>query len=253
MCLDLGRARRLTVRPMSDKQAPQLRFFQSALHKCSYLPNNWARTVVPDPDATLSPGIYSVLADLGFRRSGAMIYRPMCPDCSACVPVRMDPALFKARRSQRRVWRKNQDLTITTRSAEFVPEHFALYRRYQKHRHGDGEMANHNEDDYRDFLFSSWCKTELVEMREDGRLVAVSVLDVLRDGLSAVYTFFEPMDSGRSPGVQAILWALELTRKRDLAWLYLGYWIEACDKMSYKSDYLPQQRLIDGQWLEVQE
>lgn len=222
------------------------------MHACSYLPGRWARTVVADPSFPADAALYARLADVGFRRSGDHIYRPMCPECEACVPVRLRAAGFKPRRSQRRIARTNRDLVCTFGPARFEIEHFALYSRYQGARHAEGEMALHDEDDYRGFLLSSWSNTELLEMRDtEGSLLAVAVVDVLEQGLSAVYTFFAPEASRRGPGVQALLVIIEEARRRELEWVYLGYWIAGCDKMSYKDQYRPQQHLIEGQWTDV--
>ncbi|NKC13069.1 MAG: arginyltransferase [Gammaproteobacteria bacterium] len=235
---------------MSNEQRISLRFFETILHPCSYLPGQRAKTVVADPSYPMTAHLYGVLAAYGFRRSGDNIYRPACPDCNACVPVRIPVARFKPKRSQRRVARKNADLSVQVLPAQYHEQHFNLYRRYQRARHGDGEMARHTPDDYIGFLMSDWCKTTLAEMRLDDELLAVAVLDELRDGLSAVYTFFEPSYSQRSLGVHAILWAIDEVQRRNGHWLYLGYWIGECEKMAYKNEYLPQERLRDGQWME---
>ncbi|MDX1513735.1 MAG: GNAT family N-acetyltransferase, partial [Gammaproteobacteria bacterium] len=129
-------------------------------------------------------------------------------------------------------------------------EHFALYKAYMHARHRGGSMDNPTPKQFREFLCSSWADTEFFEFRLGRQLAAVAVCDRLGDGLSAVYTFFDPTLSNRSLGTYAILWEIEHTRRLGLEWLYLGYLIEASSKMRYKSDYRPQQRFIDGRWLE---
>lgn len=239
---------------MSDAEAPRrLRFFETVQHPCSYLPGRWARTVVADPRFPADRSLYTLLSQHGFRRSGEHIYRPVCPGCDACVPVRLPVREFRPRRSQRRVARRNADLRLSLTPAAYHEEHFELYWRYQQARHGDGEMALHGPDDYRGFLLSNWCDTYLLEMRSAARLVGVGVLDRLEDGLSAVYTFFHPGESARSPGVLAVLAAIDEARRRGLDYLYLGYWIAECAKMAYKADYLPQERLRDGRWRRIEE
>jgi leucyl-tRNA---protein transferase len=233
---------------MSASDAARLRLFETAPNPCNYLDGETSRTVVADPNFPLDQFTYTQLARHGFRRSGSFVYRPACESCDQCVPVRVRALDFLPRRSQRRVKRANADLNYTVLDGAFHQAHFDLYRRYQTARHGDGDMANHVESDYQSFLFADWCNTQLVEMRLDERLLGVAVLDVVDDGLSAVYSFFDPDLPSRSLGVQALLWGIDEVCTRGLEWLYLGYWIEACGKMSYKSEYLPQQRFYDGQW-----
>jgi leucyl-tRNA---protein transferase len=227
----------------------ELRFFTTAEHDCGYLPGKMARTVVADPEQVTNMARYSRLAEYGFRRSGDHVYVPHCGECQACIPVRVDTARFTARRIQRRVIKRNADLQETWRPAAYDPEHFALYQRYMQARHADGSMARHTADDYAQFLLCEWSHTELLELRNQTELVAVAVVDVLETGLSSVYTFFAPEASGRSLGVDAVLRTLARCRRESRPWLYLGYWIDTCAKMSYKRDYVPQQRYQHGHWV----
>ena len=227
----------------------ELRFFATAEHECGYLPERQARTVVADPEQVQSPALYSRLAEFGFRRSGEHVYIPHCGTCQACVPVRVEVSAFQPRRIQRRIAARNGDLVEQWRPATYDDEHFALYQRYMLARHPDGTMASHTEEDYAEFLMAAWCNTELLELRDGRHLVAVGVVDVLDNGLSSVYTFFEPEASQRSLGVYAILRTLTSAAQRSLPWVYLGYWIDECQKMSYKRDYLPQQRYQHGRWV----
>lgn len=226
----------------------ELRFFTTAEHECGYLPGQTARTVVADPRQVSNMALYSRLAEFGFRRSGAHVYVPHCAACQACIPVRVDTARFRPRRNQRRVLKRNQDLRDTWRAAAYVPEHYDLYRRYMQARHADGTMAGHSASEYREFLLSHWSDTLLLEVREGQTLLAVAVVDELDNGLSAVYTFFAPEAARRSLGVYAILKTLARCRDEARPWLYLGYLIEACAKMSYKRAYTPQQRYQHGHW-----
>ena len=234
----------------SNQRQYELRLFETILHDCSYLPHEQARTLIADPKFPMNKTVYGELAAYGFRRSGDNVYRPACPKCNACVPIRIPVDRFQPRRSQRRIAKRNADLSYSVRAGEFDESHFQLYKRYQQARHGDGEMARHQPLDYQGFLLSEWCDTLLVEMRLADELIGVAVVDQMHEGLSAVYTFFDPNHAARSPGVQAILWAIDEVRRRRLKWLYLGYWIGECDKMAYKQEYLPQERLREGQWLE---
>ena len=233
---------------MQSEHLQRLRFFETALHPCNYLETETARTVVADPAHPTDKSLYTRLAMYGFRRSGNYIYRPACPSCNRCVAVRIPVDEFSPKRSQRRVWKRNADLNCRVTDGVFHEEHFELYQRYQHHRHGDGDMASHDEDDYRSFLFPRWGETILLELRQVELLIAVAVIDVTHDGLSSVYTFFDPAEDRRSLGVYAILKSIELTRERALPWLYLGYWIDGCRKMQYKEEYLPQYRYANGRW-----
>jgi len=216
-------------------------------HECSYLPARPARTLYVDPYATPDREVYQYLLDMGFRRSGDQIYRPQCPACTACVPVRIPVGQFRTRRAQRRCWRRNApELQVIPRPPVFNSEHYALYRRYTATRHPGSGMADANLVGYLEFLTTRWCPTLFVELRRREQLIAVAVTDVLPNALSAVYTFFDPDQSQDSPGVLAVLWQIQEARRRGLEHLYLGYWIGACQKMRYKDQYRPLEAW-DGQ------
>ena len=229
--------------------ADPLRFFATPPHACSYLSDRDAVTVYVDPESPKDKNVYSNLSRHGFRRSGEQIYVPQCTNCSACVPVRIPVGDFVARRAHNRTAKRNADLDVAVRPAQFDPEHFALYERYIKARHAGGGMDNPTPDEYLQFLTSSWCDTRFIEFRAEGRLLAVAVTDVLLDGLSAVYTFFDPAAARRGLGVYAVLWQIEEAKRRQLDWLYLGYWVAGSPKMNYKVEYQPQQHLREGRWV----
>lgn len=222
--------------------------FATPEHDCSYLPGKDATTLFVDPEFPKDPGVYSLLSRNGFRRSGEHVYRPNCQNCSACIPVRVPVDKFVPRRSQRRILRDNRDLRVVPHESEFCEEHFLLYSRYLGARHANGGMDNPTRRQYREFLLSSWSSTVLYEFRLGGHLVAVAATDQLTDGLSAVYTFFDPDFSTRSIGTYSILWQIEEGRRRGLEWLYLGYWIAESPKMLYKQEFRPQERFLDGSW-----
>ncbi len=229
----------------------RIKLFKTHEHPCPYLPGLSAQTIFIDPEAIKNPEFYQSLLDLGFRRSGSDIYRPDCPDCNACIAVRIPVDRFTPRRSQRRTWnRLKTGLRINVLPADFEQEHFELYARYVNSRHRDGDMANPTEDDYRRFLICQWCDTLLVEFRSDNKLFSIAAIDLLPHGMSAVYTFFDPDMSAMSPGVLAILWQIDETRRLGLPWLYLGYWIPGCQKMQYKQDYRHIQVYSEGVWKE---
>lgn len=227
----------------------QINLFLTPAHDCHYLPARQARTVFVDPALPLDPDRYQLLLELGFRRSGEHVYRPHCEDCSACQSTRLPVQDFQPRRSQRRIQRLNQaDIEIRERPCEFSRTHFDLYKAYTAGRHADGEMAGMDEAQYMGFVRSSWCDTMMLEFRQQDRVVAVAVTDVIPNGLSAVYTFFDPALSHRSLGVFAILSQIEHARQIGRRWLYLGYWIEDSPKMAYKSEYRPLQLFRKNRW-----
>jgi arginine-tRNA-protein transferase len=229
-----------------------LDFYQDQLHPCSYLSEQQARNIYPDPNRPVNKQLYSYLIQHGFRRSGDHVYRPHCPACSACVPVRIDTQRFKANRSQRRCLKKNQDISIKMRPASFNPEHFDLYRRYLAHRHAGGGMDDPTEENYHNFLLSSWSDTGLIEFSLESTVVAVAVTDFVSNGASAFYTFFDPAYSDRSLGTFAILKQIAIARDYQLDWLYLGYWIQQCQKMNYKTRFSALQG-YDGEWRDFTE
>ncbi len=205
-----------------------------------------------DPGADHLDIIYDSLTSSGFRRAGALIFRPHCRNCSACLATRIPVAEFVPSRSQRRTLERNADFTIEQTQARFTTEVFALYRRYLKARHAGGGMDNPAREDFENFLLSSWSRSFFVEIRDAGKLLAVAVTDRLSSGLSAVYTFFEPAMSRHSLGVLSILTQISLTRSLRLPYLYLGYWIENHPKMQYKVAFRPIEVFEDGQWLPYQ-
>ena len=232
--------------------AQAIRLYRGTEHPCPYLPGRTAASAFVDPSLTLSPHLYGHLLAQGFRRSGSLVYRPICPHCAACRAVRIPVDDFRPRRSQRRAWHAGGDrLEIQPRPACWDERHFALYQRYLETRHPDGEMAGGDADDYRRFLFAAWGEARCLELRIDRRLLAVAVTDVVPGALSAVYTFFDPSESALSPGVLAILAQIELARYWRLDYVYLGYWIRDCRKMSYKAEYRPLEVLLDGAWCHV--
>jgi arginine-tRNA-protein transferase len=227
----------------------QLRFFTSQAHACSYLPDELAVNVVADPRVTPSPDVYQALLEMGFRRSGDLVYAPHCPNCRACVPVRMPVEQFRPSRAQRRTLRANTDLEVRVTPAAYRDDLFALYRDYLCGRHAGGGMDNPTPQGFVDFLCSSWCPTRFVEFLLDGRTVAVGVYDALPDAFSAVYTFFDPrLDPARGLGNLTVLWQIEEARAQGLTHVYLGYWIEAAPKMRYKSRYRPLEAYVTGEW-----
>lgn len=233
---------------LNDIPLATLHFYLTAPYPCSYLPDLQARSQVAAPSGLVTPNVYSELIQHGFRRSGTYTYRPRCDTCQACVPLRVLAKEFSPTRSQRRTWNKLGYLQSSLHELQDKPEYFELYQRYQKARHRDGGMDNDDRESYRNFLLQSQVDTLLVEFREQDILRMVSVIDVLADGLSSVYTFFEPDLPHCGYGVYNVLWQIDLCRQLGLDHVYLGYWIADSAKMSYKTKYQPAQGLLDGTW-----
>jgi len=242
----------------SDTPLHKLQFYVTTGYTCGYLPNRMAQSLIAAPQHLVDANVYSGLIQQGFRRSGKFSYRPHCENCQECVPVRVILEKFSPNRSQKRAFKQHQNLTTTILPVGFHEEHYALYASYQRARHSDDKTADQMESEsgsqendveqYQSFLCQSNVESVLVEFREGDQLKMVSVIDIVHDGISAVYTFYDTSDSTTSYGTYNVLWQALWAQTLDLPYLYLGYWIKDSRKMAYKQNYKPLEKLIDGEW-----
>jgi arginine-tRNA-protein transferase len=242
---------------LKDIPFNSLQFYATAPYGCSYLPDHEARSQVATPPQLITTKIYSELIKAGFRRSGHFTYRPYCDQCQSCIATRIQANYFIPNRSQKRAFLKHSNLQAKIMALQFIPEHFALYREYQQSRHAtqiDGSTTDSNEeeeDQYRQFLIQSHIDSFLVEFRENGILRMVSVIDAVSDGLSSVYTFYDASQTKASYGTYGILWQVEKAKELQLPFVYLGYYIQESQKMSYKASYKPIEGLVNGVWMNL--
>ncbi len=216
---------------------------------CPYLPGRVERRIVTELVGRQASVFHDNLTIAGYRRSHSIAYAPACPTCQACIAVRIVVDQFKPSRSQRRIMNNNKNLHAAYRPPEATDEQFALFSRYQKTRHSTGDMAKMNFSDYQALIEETPVETELFEFTDErGLLTAACLTDQVQNGLSAVYSFFEPELQQRSLGSYMILWLINEAKNRDLKHVYLGFWIAGCNKMSYKAKFQPLEAYIDGDW-----
>lgn len=231
-----------------------LKIFPTGMHPCSYLPGLIARNAVVDPEYEMTPDIYDYLIKSGFRRSGEQVYRPYCHTCEECVTTRIPVANFKRSRSQKRNWNLNKDLVVKINHDGFRNEYLPLYQQYLASRHESQDFEGVEK-----FLVAGWCDIQFIEFYSVGcegdnkkELIGVAVIDAVKSGFSAVYTFFDPDQDNRSLGVYAVLWQIEYAIKQNLEYVYPGFWIKDCRKMNYKTRFQPIEGLIKGNWIALE-
>ena len=232
----------------SNKPISAVRLFRTSPHPCSYKIDQRAATVFVDPDLVIDQGLNSKLSELGYRRSGAHLYRPDCDFCNACISCRLPVEQFVLTRRFRKIWNSNQDLEVIERNDLICRESYELYEKYINTRHRDGDMYPASLEQFEAFIKTKTVDTRFFLFYQRDQLVAVSVTDILEQGLSAVYTFFDPALKNRSLGYHVILWQVQKARSFQLPYLFLGYWIKNCPKMQYKSSFRPLELLIEGNW-----
>jgi arginyl-tRNA--protein-N-Asp/Glu arginylyltransferase len=226
----------------------KIRLLLTEPHECSYLKDQLATTAFVDPELNIDTALYGRMSAMGFRRSGGYLYQPMCHDCNACVPARIPVNLFRRNRSQKRCWNRNSDLEVNQSDGIDIDEHYPVYNRYISGRHHEGDMYPPNRPQFEQFLGQPWECSNFLEFRVEGSLVGCAVIDVLPDAISAIYTYFDPVESARSLGTLAVLFQISLAQKLGLRYVYLGYWIKDCQKMNYKTNYKPLELLQENNW-----
>ena len=238
---------------MNSESTPlkTIRLFRTAPHGCSYLRSEEATTLFVDPDVKISQRLNTRLSEKGFRRSGAHIYKPDCVNCKACVSSRILVNQFAFKRRYNKLLNRNADLRVEEVENLDCPQAYDLYCKYIIERHADGDMFPPNQEQYGSFIANKVEGTRFFMFRQDEKLIAVSVVDQLEDALSAVYTFFDPGQARRSLGNYVILWQIQQARKIGLPYLYLGYWVKGCQKMSYKSNFRPIEMLLNNRWVRL--
>ena len=231
----------------ADSALQKIQFYVTAPYSCGYLSNQLAQSLIATPQHLVDGHQYSGLIQQGFRRSGKFVYRPHCENCNACIPVRLPVADFQASRSQKRAYKQHQSLDASVSTLSFDETHFKLYKAYQIARH-EGNAQEETAEQYRNFLVQSNVDSLFISFTLDGLLKIVSVVDIVEDGVSAVYTFYDSADSKASYGTYSIMWLIDWCKHPKLPYLYLGYWIQDCKKMAYKRNYQPMQILMNNEW-----
>lgn len=247
---------------MTQHQRDTPQFFLTSPSPCPYLSGKQERKVFTHLVGERAPAINDLLTHGGFRRSQSIAYRPACEACRACISVRVLANEFRETRAFRRVAATNRDLVGHERTPVPTAEQYSLFRAYLDARHADGGMIDMSVLDYSMMVEDSHVRTKLIEYRRrgpdtringrgSGPLVAVALTDVLSDGLSMVYSFYDPDQRSRSLGTHIILDHISRARALGLPYIYLGYWVEGSPKMDYKRRFLPQERLAHDGWTRV--
>ena len=229
-------------------QIERIKLLKSAPHACSYLAGNQASTGFVDPEMQITTDLYARLSENGFRRSGPYIYTPMCRSCNSCVSARIPVDRFLPSRSQKRCLRANNDLNVTRLPNIDLDEHYVVYADYINQRHSDGDMYPPTKKQFEDFLGKVWDGTQFIEFRLDKRLIGCAIIDLLPDAISAIYTYFDPIEKRRGLGNFAVLYQVAMAKELALTHVYLGYWIADSKKMSYKMQYRPIELLQENTW-----
>jgi arginine-tRNA-protein transferase len=225
-----------------------MKFGVTQVFDCSYLPDKDEKLLVCMEDPSSLSEYYPLLIQAGFRRSGEQLYRPHCKTCNACESLRIIVDDFKPSKSQKRILSKNSHIVVKMLEGE-RDDYYGLYEKYISAAHRDGSMFPPTYEQYRSFVHCQWQSPTFIEGRIDGELIGVAVTDKVKDGLSALYTFFDPALNKQSLGTFFILQQIKFCQQFDLDYLYLGYQIDECNKMNYKNKFYPHQRYRQSQWV----
>jgi len=236
---------------IEKKALQEIQFYVTTKYSCGYINGQDAQSIVATPYKNINNTNFGSLINKGFRRSGQYIYKPNCKDCSACIPIRLLVSNFNASRSQKRVKKYLDKFSVKLLPLTFNEEHYNLYVSYQNKRHPNNIESENDATDYNDFLIKSHVMSKLVEFRLNNQLKMVTIIDIVDDGISAVYTFYDCSDQKLSLGTMSIIWLLGLCKKENLPFLYLGYWIHESQKMKYKTNFKPYELMIKGVWQEA--
>lgn len=228
----------------------KIQFYTTTKYNCSYIDKMDAQSLVVTPYKSINQSIFQDLIEKGFRRSGQYIYKPNCKSCTACIPIRLPVQKFLFSKTQKRIYKKHGYFKVREAPLAFKQKHFDLYLKYQNKRHSFINNDQNNLDDYNDFLIKSNVKSKFIEFWDGDLLKIVSIVDIVNDGISAVYTFYDPDDEKVSYGTYSIIWLINWCKAQQLKYLYLGYWIGECDKMKYKTNFKPYELYIKGYWQE---
>ena len=228
----------------------KIQFYTTTKYNCSYIDKMDAQSLVVTPYKSINQSIFQDLIEKGFRRSGQYIYKPNCKSCTACIPIRLPVQKFLFSKTQKRIYKKHGYFKVREAPLAFKQKHFDLYLKYQNKRHSFINNDQNNLDDYNDFLIKSNVKSKFIEFWDGDLLKIVSIVDIVSDGISAVYTFYDPDDEKVSYGTYSIIWLINWCNAQQLKYLYLGYWIGECDKMKYKTNFKPYELYIKGYWQE---
>ena len=228
----------------------KIQFYKTTEYNCSYIDKMDAQSLVVTPYKSINQNIFQDLIEKGFRRSGQYIYKPNCKSCTACIPIRLPVQKFLFSKTQKRIYKKYSFFKVREAPLTFKQKHFDLYLKYQNKRHSFINNDQNNVDDYKDFLIKSNVKSKFIEFWDGDLLKIVSIVDIVSDGISAVYTFYDPDDKKVSYGTYSIIWLINWCKAQQLKNMYLGYWIGECKKMKYKTNFKPYELYIKGYWQE---
>jgi leucyl-tRNA---protein transferase len=228
----------------------KIQFYTTTKYNCSYIDKMDAQSLVVTPYKSINQNIFQDLIEKGFRRSGQYIYKPNCNSCTACIPIRLPVQKFLFSKTQKRIYKKHGYFKVREIPLAFKKKHFDLYLKYQNKRHSYINNDQNSLDDYNDFLIKSNVKSKFIEFWDGDSLKIVSIVDIVSDGISAVYTFYDPDDEKVSYGTYSIIWLINWCKAQQLKYIYLGYWIGECNKMKYKTNFKPYELYIKGYWQE---